>query len=63
MGMTSRISQAQAREASARGRRRDSDTPLAIAAKFNARSHKIVVEFDNHCEFSFPPEAVQGLTD
>ncbi len=61
--MASKITEIQIREANARGQQRLLSTPLAIAAKFNPRTHKIVVELDNHCEFSFPPEAAQGLTE
>jgi len=61
--MASRIAETQVREANARGRQGVSGAPLAVAAKLNARTRKIVVELDNRCEFAFPPEAVQGLTE
>lgn len=61
--MPSKITEAQAQEATARGRQVLASTPVAIAARFNPRTHKIVVELNNLCEFSFPPEVAQGLTE
>jgi len=50
--MASSIAGTQIREANARGRQRVSRTPLEVAAKFNARTHRIVVKLDNRCEFA-----------
>src|SRR6266542_3745096 len=61
--MAGKVTEAQVRDANARGRQRVANTPLATAARFNARMHKIVVELDNDCEFAFPPEAAQGLSE
>ena len=61
--MAAEISNATVQQATERGRQLLAHTPVAVAASFNPRTHRIVVDLDNGCEFAFPPELAQGLSD
>ena len=49
-------------QANARGRQKQALMPHAVSARFNVRTHKVVVLMDNGCEFVFPSSLAQGLT-
>lgn len=44
-----------------RGRIAQQTEPRASAARFDAKSGRIIVELTNGCTFTFPPHMVQGL--
>jgi hypothetical protein len=44
-------------------RRRGSPLPRAISARFDRRSHRVVVRLDTGLDFSFDPRQAQGLSD
>lgn len=50
-------------QANARGRQKQTLMPHAVSARFNVRARKVVVLMDNGCEFAFPPNLAQGLTE
>lgn len=35
----------------------------AVAARFDTKTHRVVIELDNGADFSFPPNLAQGLGD
>jgi hypothetical protein len=37
--------------------------PHAIAARYDRRKQRVVVELSNGCTFAFPPSLAEGLTD
>lgn len=61
--MTKHWSDAQAEAAQARGRAMMAEEPRAVAARYDARSERIVVELISGATFAFPPRLVQGLED
>ncbi len=38
-------------------------TPRAVAARFDRRTHKVVVQLDTGIDFAFDPRRAQGLSD
>lgn len=38
-------------------------TPRAVAARFDRRTHKVIVKLDTGIEFAFDPTRAQGLND
>lgn len=55
------LTQAQIDQATARGRELADSVPLAVRARFDRRSRRIVIELTNGSNFAFPPELAQGL--
>jgi hypothetical protein len=44
-----------------RGKAARSNEPRAVAARYDARSGRLIVELANGCTFAFPPKLAQGL--
>jgi hypothetical protein len=38
-------------------------TPRAVAARFDRRTHKVIVKLDTGIDFAFDPKRAQGLSD
>lgn len=38
-------------------------TPRAVAARFDRRTHKVIVQLDTGIDFAFDPKRAQGLSD
>ena len=38
-------------------------TPRAVSARFDRRSHKVIVKLDTGIDFAFDPKRAQGLSD
>ena len=57
------LTQAEIDAARERGRRALVEEPRAIAARYDRRRGKIVVDLANGCSFAFPPELAQGLNE
>ena len=61
--MTEHWSDSQIAAAQARGRELLDSEPRATAARYDARSDRVVVELTNGATFAFPPRLVQDLAD
>ena len=59
--MSTHWSDAQADTAEARGRELFDSEPRAIAARYDAKSERIIVDLSNGATFAFPPHLGQGL--
>ena len=59
--MTQHWSDAQIAAASARGQEQFDNEPRALAARFEAKSGRIVVELSNGATYAFPASLGQGL--
>lgn len=59
--MTAHWSDAQMAAAEARGREQLESEPRALAARYDAKADRIVVELSNGATFTFPPQLGQGL--
>ena len=57
------LTQAEIDAARERGRQALAVEPRAIAARYDRRRRKIVVDLANGCSFAFPPALAQGLSD
>ena len=57
------MTQAEIDAARERGQRALSDEPRAVAAKYDRRRRKIVVDLSNGSVFAFPPALAEGLSD
>jgi uncharacterized protein DUF2442 len=57
------VTQAQIDAARERGGRALADEPRAVAARFDRRRRKIVVDLSNGCVFAFPPALAEGLSE
>lgn len=44
-----------------RGRKRLDTEPRALAARYDPKTARVVVDLSNGCSFAFPPRAVEGL--
>lgn len=49
-------------EATRRGERRLQHEPRAVAARYDRRTRKVLIDLDNGCTLLVPPELAQGLT-
>lgn len=56
------LTQAQIDVARDLGRQALVDEPRAVAARFDRKRRKIVVDLSNGCVFAFPPDLAQGLS-
>ena len=52
---------AELEDALERGRQADLAEPRAVAARYDGRTHRVVVELANDTSLSFPPELVKEL--
>ena len=59
--MTEHWSDSQIAAAEARGRELRETTPYAIAARYDARGGKVVIDLNNEATFAFPPSLSQDL--
>lgn len=59
--MTAHWSDSQIAEAEARGRELLESEPRALAARYDARLGRVVVELSNGATFAFPPSLAQDL--
>lgn len=59
--MNAHWSDPQAAEAKARGREALANEPRAVAARYDQRNDRIVVDLANGATFAFPPRLGQGL--
>ena len=59
--MTAHWSDPQIEAAEARGRAMLEGEPRALAARYDAKAGRIVVELSNGASFAFPPQLGQGL--
>lgn len=50
-------------EALARGQAAAATEPRASAARYDAKTRRIIVELTNGCVFAFPPALAEGLDD
>jgi hypothetical protein len=57
------LTQAQIDAARARGQDDLTNEPRAIAARYDRRRRKVVVDLANGCVFAFPPDLAEGLGD
>ena len=57
------LTQAQIDAARARGHDDLTSEPRAVAARYDRRRHKVVVDLANGCVFAFPPDLAEGLGD
>jgi hypothetical protein len=57
------LTQAEIDAARERGRQALAVEPRAIAARYDRRRRKIIVDLANGCSFAFPPALAQGLSD
>ena len=55
------LSDAQIDAALERGRTARAHEPRAVAARYDRRSGRVIVELANGCTFTFPPNLAQGL--
>ncbi len=55
------LTDAQIDAALARGKAARLNEPRAMAARYNRKLGRVVVELTNGCSFSFPPQLAQGL--
>jgi Protein of unknown function (DUF2442) len=55
------VNESDFEKANARMENRLARAPRAIAARFDAARSKIVIDFEDGTEFSFPPSKAQGL--
>lgn len=56
------LDEAAFRRAAKRGKQAHG-TPRAIAARFDRRTHKVIVKLDTGIDFAFDPKRAQGLND
>ena len=61
--MTEHWSDSQIAAAEARGRELLDSEPRATAARYDARTDRVVVELTNGATFAFPPRLAQDLAD
>ena len=61
--MTEHWSDSQIAAAQARGRELLDSEPRATAARYDARTDRVVVELTNGATFAFPPRLAQDLAD
>ena len=59
--MTEHWSDSQIAAAEARGRELRETEPYAVAARYDARSRRVVVDLSNGATFAFPPRLSQDL--
>lgn len=57
------LTQAEIDAARRRGQRAQAEEPRAVAAKFDRRRRKIVVDLANGCVFAFPPDLAEGFDE
>jgi hypothetical protein len=57
------VTDAQLKRAAARGRKALADEPRALAARFDRRMGRVVVELTNGCSYAFPSSLVQDLSE
>jgi hypothetical protein len=55
------LSDAEITAAARRGKLARANDPRAIAVRFDQRRRLIIIDLNNGCTFSFPPELAQGL--
>lgn len=55
------LTDTQIEAANEHGRLYRASHPLAVAARFDSKSRRIVVDLDNGATFAFPPHLAQGL--
>jgi hypothetical protein len=55
------LTEAQIDAALARGEAARLNEPRAMAARYNRKLGRVVVELTNGCSFTFPPQLAQGL--
>src|SRR6516165_9274914 len=61
MGMSEHNFERQFAAATRRGAARIEREPLAVRAKYDRRSRRIVIDLSNRCTLLLPPELAQGL--
>lgn len=61
--MTAHWSDAQAKAANARGREMMKTEPRAVAARYDAKADRIVIDLASGATFMFPPRLAEGLMD
>ena len=61
--MASKNFEREYQSASRRAAKADAVEPRAKCARYDRRSHRIVVDLKNGSRFMFPPELAQGLAD
>ena len=55
------VSREEFAKANARGVRRLAKSPAAVAARYDRRADRVVVQLSNDVELSFSPRIAQGL--
>jgi len=61
--MTAHWSDAQAKAAIARGREKLKSESRAVAARYDSKADRILIDLANGATFAFPPRLAEGLAD